>query len=279
LFIAAARKLRSDRAHAYSKFLAIACLATMSVLALGALWTLRQVPFLVVGLLYGLAILAMVLSITITPDRAEYIKGLRRALHRGEHRPSPWADAGTNRIALFVLCAIVLIGATVAWEAIEGRETLGRGRYSQTIAIGVLVVAYFGLGAQYFALRLSRYGQAFMALFLFVAWTIPIVAGLVALASWRASPVVGQAILGLSPITGIALSSTAPNQGISENVRLFALAPAVTFAFVFNFLMVTVQRRIDLTVRTAHAERFGSRDNGLSGDAGESTSVLVQDSA
>lgn len=255
LFIAAARKMRADKSHAYSKVLAIGCLATMTLLGLGGLWAIRGVPYLVIGVLYGTVFLALILSVTITPDRNEYIRGLRRAERRNRHRPSPWEDAGTNRIALFVLAGVVLIGTTIAWEAIEGRPVGGPGQYSQTIAIGVLVVAYFGLALQYFRLRFPKVAGSLFALFLFLAWGLPIITGMIALGAFGASPKIGQAVLATSPLIGMALSANAIELTGSDTIRLFALAPAVTFAFGFNFLMVAVQRKIDLAVRKASTDR------------------------
>src|SRR5262249_34892379 len=121
LFVASVRKMRSERAHAYSKPLSLACMATITVLTLGALWTTaRGLDFTVVGVLYGLAFAAVVLIAPITPDRREYIKGLLRAEMLGRRRPSPWSDAGTNRLAVVLLCTLVFAGATITWEVIEG---------------------------------------------------------------------------------------------------------------------------------------------------------------
>jgi hypothetical protein len=248
-FIAAARKMRAERSHAYSKRLAIAALGTIALLALGGLWTVHGVDYAVLMVLYGLIFVGIVLSATVTPDRNEYERGLRRAARHGMHRPSVWEDAGTNRVAVVLLCTIVLVAATLAWEAIEGRQPQNPGLYSQTIAIGVLVVAYYGLGLQFFLLRSPKMGQTFMALFLFLAWGVPLFAGIIALAAFP-TPAIGQAILALSPITGISLSSGVIETSGNDLVRLIALAPAVTFAFLFNYLMVATQRRIDLDVRT-----------------------------
>jgi hypothetical protein len=249
LFAGAARKMRGDRVHAYSKRLAIGFLAAITVLTLGATWSIKGVNFLVLGVLYGLIIFALFMVVAITPSQAEYIKGLRRAAKHDLHRPSVWDDSGTNRIAVFALSAIVFLGATVAWEAIEGRPAIGvdRGLYSQTIAIGVLVVAYFGLGLQYLQLRMAKTGAVTMAVFLFLVWMLPIVAGAIALGALP-KPDIGQAVMAFSPITGIAMSAGTVDLTGNDMIRLVALAPAVTFAFVFNYFLVATQRKIDLAI-------------------------------
>jgi hypothetical protein len=261
VFTAAARKMQSDRAHAFSKPLDLACMATLTLLAVGGSWSIKQLPYLTVGLTYVMVLLAAFLIPTITPGRTEYIRGVRRALRHGRHRPSPWTDAGTNSYAVFGLCAIVLIGATAAWEVIEGRVHGDRGVYSQTIAIGVFVVAYVGLGLQYFALRASKpgVGQTWFVLFLFLVWLVPVIAGAVATGTLSTSEP-GLAVMAISPLAGIALSVGIGQPQNADVVRLAAIAPAVTFACIFNFLLVALQRKIDLSVRTGESKQFEPPD-------------------
>ena len=73
----------------------------------------------------------------------------------------------------------------------------------------MLVVAYFGLGMQYFLLRFGARGKMYFGLFLFLAWLLPMVAGTIFMfASMpRDTSQVGQIIYSLSPIAGIAISS------------------------------------------------------------------------
>jgi hypothetical protein len=260
LFVPSVRRMRSDRIHLYTKRQAIAFLGTIVALVLGVTWTLRGYDFLVVTMLYVLCLVAILLASTITPDRSEYIKGLRRAIRLGRRRPSPWADPGVNRLSLFVLCAIVLLGTTIAWEAIEGRDRVGASTYSQTIAIGVLTIAYVGLGLQAAQLYMRKHGQTLFALFIFFAWIVPLViAG--GLAAGQFDPQASLTAAALSPLAGIAISTGlmeggAPGFDVDFGPpRMAAVGSALTFTFVFHFLLDVVQRRLDRAVRGTSSRR------------------------
>lgn len=253
LFIPTVRRLRSERDHLYTKRQAVGSLATIAFLSLAVCWDLKGADYLVVGLLYGLVALGVIFAATITPDRGEYIKGLRGALHAGHRRPSPWSDAGVNRIPLFVLCGIVLVATTIAWEAVEGRAA-DRGTYSQTIAIGVLTVAYAGLGLQAARLAMRKHGHTVMVTFLFFAWLVPLgVGGLLSASDFSTD--VSLAALAISPLAGIVLSTGQIAQADVDPVRIAAIVPPVMLAFVFHALLDIVQRRIDRNVRAAFKQR------------------------
>jgi hypothetical protein len=250
LFLACARKMRAERVHAYSKPQALAFMATITTLVLGAAWNFQGQREVVLVVLYFLVVAAIVLSTTITPDQVEYVRAVRRALRVGRHRPTVWEDSGTNRVALFGLCALVFLGATLSWELIAGRTHGDASVYSQTIAVGVFVVAYFGLGSQFFQLRLARSGGSVFALFLFLVWLVPLLLGSIAFGAGTNRELF-QIILCVSPLTGIAMSSGLIEETAGQSFKLAALAPAITFAFLFNYLLVATQRKIDLSVRTA----------------------------
>lgn len=249
LFLAASRKMRSDRTHAFSKAQAVACMATITALTLGAAWNGTGQDEVVLVVLYFLVVAAIVLAVTITPDQAEYVRAVRRAWRAGRHRPAFWEDADTNRAALFGICALVAIGATLSWELVAGRVR-GASLYSQTIAVGVFAVAYTGLGLQYFQLRFAKSGTSLMSLFLFLVWLLPILIGSISFGAGTNKDLYGI-ILCLSPLTGIAMSSGLIEETGTRAYKLAALGPSITFAFIFNYLLVTTQRKIDLNVRTA----------------------------
>lgn len=253
--LASVRKFRADRMHAYSKPQAVAFLATLAVLILGVAWNFHGESAVVLIVLYMLIGAALILGSTITPTQMEYTKGLRRALRDGKHRSGVWSDEGVNRWAILAMAAIVFLAATIAWEVIAGREGLhgDRSQFSQTIAIGVFVVAYVGLGLQYFQLRLAKSGGSIMAMFLFLVWLLPILLGSISFGVGTNQDLY-RTVLAVSPITGIALSSgMIENMGTEggQMLKLAALAPAVVFAFVFSFLLTAVQRKLDLTIREA----------------------------
>jgi hypothetical protein len=175
----------------------------------------------------------------------------------GRRRPNPWTDSGVNRVALVVLCAVVLVGTTIAWEVIEGRDPDGAASYSQTIAIGVLTVAYVGLGLQAAQLFMRKYGQTLLVLFLFFAWLVPIVVGAgLGGAGYQTAAMTTMAV---SPLAGILLSTGMIEDAMFsvslQTARIAALLPAVGFTFLFQFLLELIQRRLDHAVRGTSARR------------------------
>lgn len=287
LFLAASRKMHSEREHAYSKPQALSFMATVTALVIAGLWHVgRQVgaaamfgpagqavlpqASLVLVSVYGLSAVAMVLSATITPDGSEYVRGVLRAEHAGRRRPSPWSDAGSNRIAVLALCGLVLVGTLavtrfVGFPAGGGADPwanpgqdFGAANLqpqleqacSRPIAIAVLCVAYVGLGLQYFMMRARRSGMTLMGLFLFLAWLVPLLAAAI-LGVTSGEGKVAAVVAALSPFFGIAMSTNLYRPENADMIQLSALAPPITFAMVFNYLLVVVQRKLD---RMVHAK-------------------------
>jgi hypothetical protein len=251
LLTASTRKMRSERAHALSKPEAVACLATLTVLLLGGLWNVQGFAYVSLVVLYALVGGAIVLTATVTPAAGEYIKAIRRAEKAGLRRPWPWDDLALNRGALIVFCGIVLVGATVAWSAIEGRPgQAGVGvSYSLSIAIGVIVVAYFGLSLQFFLLAFPKQqvAVASMGLFLFVVWLVPLIIGaIVAAAGYGESS--ATVLFSMSPVVGLALSAGVGERAFGQWPQLAALTPALLFAFAFNNLVAIARRRMERSV-------------------------------
>ncbi len=248
LLVAATRKIRSERMHAYSKPLAIGCHLLITFLTLGAVWHSQWIG-VSVGVLYVLVMAAVILTATITPDRGEYVKGLRRAERIGKKLPSPWSDAGVIRLPLFVLCGIVFVAATLILR-LSSDDALLAARGSLAIAVGVFAVAYFGLGLQYFLLRIPKAGMTVMSLFIFIVWLVPPLIGSI-LAAAKMPPEWYLSISAVSPLVGVAVSSGLIEMPVVESARLAALMPAIFFAVVFNVLVVATRRKIDLVVRSS----------------------------
>ena len=173
----------SERIHPLSKPQAIAAMAVATVLVLGGIWKRDEYEVLDVVALYLLVVAAILLIVMVTPTQAEYVKG------SGERRSKARPD-------------LPLVGRPVAEPGLPGRSRArscwrprpspgtrsresrsGRcqraqvGSFPLAIATGVLVVAYFGLALQYFLLRFGGRGRMYFALFLFLAWVVPLVAG------------------------------------------------------------------------------------------------------
>jgi hypothetical protein len=246
VFLAARRRMGSERIHPLSKPQAIAALGVFAVVLLGGVWH-QSSPGIVLPLsLYLLVITALLAIMMVTPDRAEYFKGLVRAHRLGRIHLPWWSDLALNRVFLVVACAIILVAQTASFSvAGDGSSPpLPRDAFPMAIAIGVLVTAYFGLAYQYYILNFGARGRVFFALFLFLAWVLPLVAGtIVAMSSSGGGGMESQIIFSVSPIPGLALVA-ASNDGTNPlAIQGPAISLPLLFLFVFNGLLISARRR------------------------------------
>jgi hypothetical protein len=268
LYLAARRRMGSERIHPLSKAQGLAAVLTISVLCLGGIWKQQSYDVLQVVALYFLVGVSIVSILMVTPTQAEYVKGLLRARKQGLSKLPAWDDLSLNWLFLAGACAILLVTGTVIWNAGANAPTdLPAGavsNYPLAIALSVLVVAYFGLGMQYFFLRFGARGRIYFGLFLFLAWLLPLVAGTIfMLASMpRDTSQVGQVIYSLSPIAGIAMSTIDAEQpGFTKALQGGAITPALAYAFIFNSLLIEARRRVHREF-VARAERTKSELDG-----------------
>ena len=103
-----------------------------------------------------------------------------------------------------------------------------------------------------------------MALFLFVAWLLPLACGTIAAASYGQkytpnSPpdTWSPAIASLSPIFGITVASGVGNIDGLDQARMAALMPALIFALLFNNLVTSTRRRIEKEIHPDPAPGSG----------------------
>jgi hypothetical protein len=158
-----------------------------------------------------------------------------------------WDDLALNRVSLVIACAIVLATASLAANGAADPVAPGRsaGSFPLAIATGVLVVAYFGLAHQYFAVRFGGRGRIYFALFLFFCWVLPLVSGTIVLASLPLDRErVSQVIFSLSPVAGIGLTAVAGGAEADRSaIQAAAITPALLFTFVFGSLLASARRR------------------------------------
>jgi hypothetical protein len=258
IYLAARRKMDSERIHPFSKPQGVAALATLGLLLLGGIWSLTDAEPVSIAALYALVLIGIVLASMVTPNQAEYYKGLWRAHKLGLSRLSYWDDLALNRVYLAVSCAIVLVSATIAWGRLSGESSWYghpiRQAYPLAIATGVMIVAYHGLALQYFLLRFGRRGSSYLSLFLFLVWVVPLVAGtIIAMADYQSAGR-SQAVFAISPIAGLGLTAGAASSAAESNFMMVAgaaLTPSLLFAFVFNTLVTTSQRKVRKAVLIA----------------------------
>jgi hypothetical protein len=201
--------------------------------------------------LYLLVITGLLLIMMVTANHAEYSKGLWRALRQGRKQLPWWDDLSLNRPFLAIACTIVLTTATLALSAPGGASAAmaasgdSLGADPLAVATGVLVVAYFGLAYQYFLLRFAARGKIYFALFLFLAWLLPLVAGTILAMSMSGDrQAESQVVLSMSPIPGIGMLAAPVHDGtVRSAIQGPAITPALLFAFVFNSLLISARRR------------------------------------
>ena len=122
IYLAARRSMSSERIHPLSKPQSIFALVTAAILAIGTIWRQEEYAVLEVGTLYLLVITAIILTLMVTPSRAEYEKGLWRARKAARTHLPWWDDLALNRVFSVIVCAVVLVSATVASNGAPSRR-------------------------------------------------------------------------------------------------------------------------------------------------------------
>jgi hypothetical protein len=261
-FVAARRKMGSDRVHSLSKRQALAALGFTTVLVFGGIWAHESYEILAVVAIYILVIGGLLLTLMVSPSLSEYYKGLWRADKMGVARLSIWDDHSISRPFVITACAIILAAASLVWyfnaNVIVGGDPTGRQLvrsrdYHLAAATGVLTVAYFGLALQFFQIRFGARSSMYFGLFLFIVWVVPVLVGSILLFPTFASPssteTASNIAYAVNPLIGIGLSATTTG---SESYRTIlqgvALTPALLFTFVFNSLLTYAIRRARLAV-------------------------------
>ena len=262
ILLACCRKMQSARLHPLSKPQAIIAMVTFAVLVLGGIWRQEEYDILEIVALYLLVIPAILLTLMVTPNQAEYYKGLWRAQKQGRNRLPWWDDLSINGVSLALIAGIVLAAGTVAWS-FPGVTVTRYGRPSGSLPLAlanaVLVVAYFGMAFQYFQLRFAGRGKTYFGLFLFLTWALPMVAGTIQ--AWATGPMrtseAGYPFFALSPIAGIGMVATIGDEGFATAIQSSAITPALLFTFVFNYLLIGARKRVIQAVYVA-AARLGA---------------------
>ncbi len=285
IMLASVRKMQSERAHALSKPQAVACLATQLFLTIGGTWLLKGFTPIVIIVLYVTSAFACLLVVTITPNLGEYTKGVRRAERRGISHLSYWDDLSLNRVALMMICLLVLVGSTIVWQAIAqapADPTINMPAQLRTMTFGipiataVLSIFYFGSALQYFALATPRRSMTLMSLFIFLAWFLPMLVGALIAATTGGDDAISAAIIAISPIAGIGMSSFkiegATILGVNA-VEVAAISPALIFFVLFN-TGVTAARRKALTQIHTGPDRTKPRPPGSQGVGTEADLIL-----
>jgi len=261
LLLGATRKMESARRHGLSKLQALAAMGTISVLAIGGMTNWYTNPAGPMVALYLLVIAGLILVSLTTPTLLEYVIGLRRARKEGEAGPSVWSDSAPNRPIVAALCGVLLATASILGTGMDdspaARGEPTRASFPLAVAVGCLTVAYYGLAAQYFQIRFGRRGPSFLGLFLFVAWGLPMVLGVIILASMGPGGAEASTtmVFSASPIVGLAAAGGVMEEQAGPGPAGVAITLALLYTFSFSRLYTTAVRRRRLGVELLDAQR------------------------
>jgi hypothetical protein len=117
--------------------------------------------------------------------------------------------------------------------------------------------------------------MTFFALFLFVIWVLPLLAGAIQSLAWRPSSVAegGYPSFALSPVAGIGMTAAVGDEQVATAVQASTITPALLFTFVFNYMLIGARRRIMKRVFVATDTRKKEEvEMELVGPAGEGAS-------
>jgi hypothetical protein len=248
LFVAAVRKMKSDAIPVYSKPQAVVFHAALAALALGDAvgLQLQDMPGLA-GLIviYFLVLAALPLAWVVTPTAGEFAKGVRRAHKLGLPASPVWSDWAANWCPLGFMCGLTLVAGLWAGlpDALKGIGGLTLTHLAAPLMVAIAAILCFGCAKQYFVLRFHKAGLTYFGLFLFLAWIMPVVVGLLLEVSRDAfvgkASHLPQTITALSPAVGIAFAGQPDT--MAETIA--ALAVATVLALIFVVLSVRAEQR------------------------------------
>jgi hypothetical protein len=247
LFIAADRKMRSERAFMYSKPVALAFHAAIGFLLLGDVVGGIKVPGMdssnvvaSVIVTYGLCLAGIMLTTAITPGAGDFANGILRARKQGLPTPSPWSDLAANWAPVLGFCVVL---AAAAFGAVLLTGQSWSGPVIASVMVGACVVYYFACARQAFDLMFRKNAASYMALMLFILWLMPLLIGGIALASnMDRTRTLSQTIMGLSPLAGILLAADPTGGGLSGAGGM-AISSSILFCIAFTQLRLQAERR------------------------------------
>jgi hypothetical protein len=253
LFIAASRRIHSARMPLYRKPTALLFMVTMSALTLGSLWSTRTL-LLTLGAGYFLTLFAIILSNTVTPSLGDLAKGVQRARKLSGLRVPVWSDLSSNKLAVWGLA--FLLTATVAVGIVHSQQKPQLDDFAPwpSLLVGCLSLLTYGFASQYFAISFGNRAKSFFVLFIFFAWIVPIIIGMLARASQIRE---GDYFLALSPIIGVLAAGDADFAiGLDQTVVIVAsVGPVSICAVLFFFMLIAEERRLRDKVVAEHERR------------------------
>jgi hypothetical protein len=262
LFIAASRRIHSARLPLYRKPVALLFYLTVSFLTVGSLW---DTP--IIGLAYGgiyfLTFFAILLTNAITPLLGDVVKGLERARKLSDMRVPLWSDLATNRMTVVGFALIMTAGLAIGISRAEAPRAKADFTPWAPLLVGVMTVLCYGFVAQYFPLAHGNRSRSHFTIFVFFAWIVPAVVGMLALA---ADAKEGGYLLALTPIVGIFTAGLGGGADFlplnHAALQIASIAPISVLAVVFALLLFNQERRLAAEVSDDHDRRAHRRAEG-----------------
>jgi hypothetical protein len=247
LLAAAVRKMRHERAFLFSKPVAVLFHLVLAFLLLSDVTNIPDsqhalpVAFGPLAVVYGLTAAALLLAAAVTPKFGDFANGIRRARKGGAARPPAWSDLASNWAPLLLFC-VILLGTTVAASTLSVTQNASLGGVLPAALVGMGVIVYFGCARQGFDLMYRKNSPPYFVLFLFLLWIVPLFVALIASMS-HMGDAAQEAILGASPIAGIALAATRGHGGWFSPGGSVALGSSVVMAVAFFQFRLRAERR------------------------------------
>lgn len=261
LLTAGVRRFRDDNCPSLNKKQALSAYACAILFGIGIAYhnsfmdenLVQTFEVMIIGFW---VIVSFILLATASPERVVYIGGLRRSLRLGLRRPGPFQDRALNRWTLGGFAILLTIGISslsfVRNEVAVAAESLP----SVSTATAILVMLQYGLGLQYFRLRLGKNSGGALFGFYVLAWVLPFLLGISVTVAGSGPELedAGLIIMCISPVPGVVIGSgIIPDLGSAQSsAQLAALLPTLISVFLFNTMIVNLQRRIDRRILPDH---------------------------
>ncbi|MCE9531324.1 MAG: hypothetical protein K8T89_09415 [Planctomycetes bacterium] len=256
-FLAASRRVRSDRLPLYSKPTALLFFTCITLLTLGSVWESARM-LQILGLVYFLTLSGIMLARSITPGVGEISKGMQRAWKMTNSRVPPWSDLAASKVMVLLFGGIMLSSAALAILLSPVRPLPlilqifpPRNEFQPwpPLLVGLLTLLWYGFALQYFMIANYLRAKMLMATLVVVVSVLPLMFG--GMFS-NANDEFGTIFMAISPITGI-MNAGAISIGLVEPfpVQVAAIAPAALLALMFFALLFTAERRL---LNKVHAE-------------------------
>jgi hypothetical protein len=248
LWFAALRKMRHERLPGLSRPMLLSLFVFVGLVSIGDVVATDAVESgfsglgtegLALSLLMQQFFLALFLVLSVTPNAGQFLHGVRYYRKLGIWPVPQRSDrAGNLGVVLVVSLLLFVIGCGAAYASGISDDSLPLA----WLAAGVSATAVLtiGLGAQAFYLRFRKNGVTYFTLFVFLAWIMPLIIGLLGysttgLGFWAL-------VMCFSPLAGIFIPITGTGYEHGHVSGIFSLGVSFTLALILLGMYVRAAR-------------------------------------